>query len=386
MMSGPAAPMWVGFLLRLLVAVWNTFYGPSLGAEGDASGFHVIAAEYSRSFNADRFHVGLLYAYALGLVYSVTVASLLLGCVLSCLAWLLSAHMVIQTMRLLSFGRRAQFNAMLVYALLPSAILWTSVTMREPYQLLCVTLAIYAALRITLQGSKVHWVVLILAVAGMSVLHGALLGFGVLVIEATLGCMLFRKSNGYSWIKVPVVVALVVCVLFLGFTVFRALYEYPVVEQGFGEAVESYQRGGLSIPARTHYKSEVEIDGLLGFLLFLPVTFLQYLFEPMPWNIDTILDVGPVLENMLRAFLIWSACMALLKLSPQRRIPIFFIFLGYLVLEGAWSLGTVNWGTSARHHIPSLGLLTVAAFAAATSEKESPLMQPLPTLTVHNAA
>ena len=33
----------LGFSLRLLVAIWNSFFGPSMGAEGDAITFHLVA-------------------------------------------------------------------------------------------------------------------------------------------------------------------------------------------------------------------------------------------------------------------------------------------------------------------------------------------------------
>jgi hypothetical protein len=40
-----------------------------------------------------------------------------------------------------------------------------------------------------------------------------------------------------------------------------------------------------------------------------------------------------------------------------------FVFINYFILELIWSMGTVNWGTALRHHIPSFGLLVIAAFA-----------------------
>jgi hypothetical protein len=387
-MTRAAAAMWVGFLLRLLVAGWNTFYGPSLGAEGDASGFHQVAAEYSQSFNTDRFHHGLLYAYALGAVYSVTAASLLLGCVLSCLAWLLSAYTMTLTMRLLSFDERGQFRAMLVYALLPSSILWTGVTMREPYQLLFINVAIYAALKIVLERSRTYWTLLGLSVVGMSLLHGALLVMGLLIAETTLVCVLLQRPTvAYSWKKLFVILPVMAVVAILGSTTFKALYAYPIVEQGMAEAVESYQQGGLGIEARTEYKTEVVIDDTAtGFIEFTLITFLQYLFEPLPWNVESLIDVGPLLENLLRAFLIVSACLALFRIRPQQRWPLVMIFIGYIILEGAWSLGTVNWGTAARHHIPSLGMLMVAAFAGSVYEPTRAPSRPLPEDSITHAA
>jgi hypothetical protein len=80
-----------------------------------------------------------------------------------------------------------------------------------------------------------------------------------------------------------------------------------------------------------------------------------------------------LLENMLRFWLIWNALKYLVGsyLNKPMFVArndfferfIFFIFLSYLVMETIWSLGTSNWGTASRHHLPSLGLLLVASFA-----------------------
>ena len=45
----------------------------------------------------------------------------------------------------------------------------------------------------------------------------------------------------------------------------------------------------------------------------------------------------------------------------KNKASILFIFLVYLLLEFLWALGTVNWGTASRHHLPSLGLLVIAS-------------------------
>ena len=39
----------IGFFLRFLVAVWNGFFGPSFGAEGDALMFHDVALHVSNT-------------------------------------------------------------------------------------------------------------------------------------------------------------------------------------------------------------------------------------------------------------------------------------------------------------------------------------------------
>ena len=83
----------------------------------------------------------------------------------------------------------------------------------------------------------------------------------------------------------------------------------------------------------------------------------------MPWRISTVPDVEAMLENILRFWLICQAVIALRRIPKSERRPMIFVFVSYIVIESIWSLGTVNWGTAVRHHIPGMGLLLAAAFA-----------------------
>ncbi|MCR4291270.1 MAG: hypothetical protein NUV76_00170, partial [Candidatus Kuenenia sp.] len=74
-------------------------------------------------------------------------------------------------------------------------------------------------------------------------------------------------------------------------------------------------------------------------------------------------DIFSLFDNTLRAWLIFKACVGLRRASTQRRRIIMFVFGSYLMIETIWSVGTINWGTAARHHIPSIGLLLIAAFS-----------------------
>jgi hypothetical protein len=361
--------IWLGFLLRLLVAVWNGFFGPSFGAESDALHFHQVAANYAADVDHQPFAISFMYSYILGTIYFLTTDSLFLGSVLSCLAWLVSAHVLMWTMRLLSLGRGDRFKAMLVFALLPSSILWTSVTLREAYQLLFVNLTIYASLKVHLKKSASYWMLLFLAAAVGSMFHGAIFVFGVFVIAATLFWILLRQRR--AWVLASlVVVPFAVGVLVYGFALFRTVYTYQFGD-GLASAVERYQRAGLMIDARTHYIDDVSIDGTMGLLQFLPVTLFRYLFEPMPWRMSSPVDVAFALENLLRAALIWRVVTGLWRAKPQQRKPVMLIFACYIVLETIWALGTINWGTAARHHISSLGLLVLAAFAFSRRRKRA---------------
>ena len=131
----------------------------------------------------------------------------------------------------------------------------------------------------------------------------------------------------------------------------------------------------MAADQRASYRTDIiELNSLGGFILSIPFFLFQYLFEPMPWRMSSIVDIVVLLENMLRFWLIWNALKYLVGsyLNKPMFVAsnyfrnerfIFFIFLSYLVMETLWSLGTSNWGTASRHHIPSLGLLLVVGFA-----------------------
>ena len=369
--------LWLGFFLRLVNAFSNGFYGPSYGASDDALGFHLNAVEHSQNLVFDGFVIGHIYSYILGIFYFITTDSLFLGSALSALGWLASAFILLRIMRILSFKMSNQWRVMLIYALIPTSLMYTSVTLREPFQLLFINLALYAALKIYFHRSNAHWLVLFLAVVGMGAMHGALLVSGIFIIVGTLFLLTSRNRKGVSFTKVVLVTPIVILCLFYGFLLFTSLTSYgDRLDDGLSVAVQVYQEGTLSdgYESRANYRTDIEINGLGGLILSLPSFLFQYLFEPMPWKISSIVDVVALLENMLRFWLIWNALKYLVGSYLNKPMfvahnyfgyerCILFIFLSYLVIETIWSLGTSNWGTATRHHLPSLGLLLVASFA-----------------------
>ncbi len=352
--------MFIGFSLHVLVAIWNGFLGPSFGAEGDASTYHRYAVYLSNNFETAGYRS--IFIKMLGMIYFFTNDSLFWGGFLSCLAWLMSAQLLIKIMGLLSFDVLQKSKVMCFYALIPSAILFTSVTLREPYQLMFVNLAVYSALKILLNKFSGHWLFLLCGIIGAGMLHSTFFAFGLFIVIAIISLPSWREGKKVYFVKLMVTFPFVVAILFYWYSFFLTSTNYGL-EDGLHTAIENYQRGGLSYNARAFYKTSVEINGTLDLLTFIPWSFFQYLFEPMPWRCSSPIDVLLFFENILRGWLIWKCLIGLRKVHKKMRVLLFFIFLSYLVLEIIWSVGTINWGTATRHHIPSMGLLLVAAFA-----------------------
>ena len=376
MISKVKLALWLGFFLRLINAFYNGFIGPTFGSSDDSFGFHLKAVEHSQNLVFDGFFIlSQIYPYILGLFYFITTDSLFLGSALSALGWLASAFILLRIMRILSFDLSNQWRVMLIYALIPSSLMYTSITLREPFQLLFINLALYAALKIYFHRSNAHWLVLFLAAVGMGALHGALLATAIFIIAGTFFLLTSRNRKGVSFTKFVLVSPIVILCLFYGFSLFMSLTSYgDRIGDGLSTAVQIYQEGTMALEQRASYRTDIEINGLGGLILSLPAFLFQYLFEPMPWKISSIVDLVALLENMLRFWLVWNALKYLVGsyLNKPMFVArdffgngrfIFFIFLSYLVMETLWSLGTTNWGTASRHHVPSLGLLVVMGFA-----------------------
>ncbi|MDA9341062.1 hypothetical protein N9R25_03545 [Gammaproteobacteria bacterium] len=346
-----------GFALRFLIAIWNGFFGPSFGAEGDALLFHDIAVQFSQFGLFDqKFNIGWIYSMFLGSIYFLTVNSIFIGSFLSCLAWLISALVLNKIIKLLGVQKKYRDLALMAYAFLPSSILFTSVTLREVYQLLFVNLLIYSSLMILVKKNRKFWFLLLLSSVGMALLHFGLVFYGILGAILTFYFSSVRGNRAFSLELVIFYMPAGALLIYLGLSLFNQLVPYDFSE-GIAAAVQAYQAGHNE--ARAMYVYQPEIDGLLDLLLFMPISFLQYLIEPLPWRIATPLDLALFIENFFRLVLIYYAISNLTKVHGFLQTHLFFLIVMFVSLEMLWALGTVNWGSAVRHHIPALGILAI---------------------------
>lgn len=361
----------LGFSLRLLVAIWNSFFGPSMGAEGDAITFHLVATGQFGNLDEVKFQYGWIYSLFLYYLYAVTIDSIFVGSLFSCVAWLISAIYFDKSLRLLSISTKNRNIALLIYALLPSAILFTAVTLREVYQLLFVSTSIFCALQIIKHNSTSHWLGLLLSCLGLSFLHVGLLAYSLFLILLTF---YFRVESSSSALEK--ILFYLPSILILGF--YAALSFESVSDsggynadfsKGIAAAVETYQSGHNE--SRAMYTNKPEIDGISGLMVFIPVSLFQYLFEPFPWRVSTLFDFALFIENLLRGWLIIAMVWLYFTKSPNihNQLLLRFILISYFAMEVIWALGTVNWGSAARHHVPAMGLLLIGSLAFQGTQK-----------------
>jgi hypothetical protein len=350
-----------GLFLHIGVAVWNGFYGPSFGAEGDALAFHEEALYYSQHPSDFQYVTGWVYSYFLGLLYSIFSDHIFFGSMISVGAWLWSTMIFIKIFEYMKTPRSKIALAVLIYSMWPVVLLNTSVTLRESFQALSVSMILFSAIMIIFED-KNRFFTLISGIILGSVLHGALLAYSAMML-ILIGFSVTRyRLNFSSTTQLMIFIPIGAIIAFLAFGVFGNI-AYNI-DDGLIGAVQNYNEGAILSNGRADYRAEISLSGNLGFFLFIFSAFFQYMLEPLPRNIGSFADLALFLENVSRVFLLGYAVYGLRLVSGKSRSIIAFSFIAYLALEFIWSIGTVNWGTASRHHVPALGVLLVAALSA----------------------
>ena len=355
----------IGLFLRLCTAAWNSLLGPSFGADPDAAGFHANATAYAQGLWLVDFQLSNTYTYALGLIYRYTASSLFLGCSLSCFAWLCSAYVLVKMMKLLAVPETHQVWGMFLYSLLPSTLLMTSVTLREAYQLLAVNGVVYLALCICISRRLELKVLLLMfvSIVCMGFLQAALLPAGLCIAALVILFVFFEQGGPHSLPKIVIAMFVFLLIAYLSSsTLLQKLFNSDL---NLAAAVQERQ-GSWQQSARAAYSTGMRITSNFDLILFAPVSLFHYLFEPMPWKIATVSDAALFIENLIRASLLGFVAAGFIMKAFAERQRVALVFSAYVVIETIWALGTINWGTAVRHHIPAFGLLVLSAFAYST--------------------
>ena len=354
--------IWLGFLGRLLVGISTYSLDIGLKAGRDLNRWHLLAVNILEG-KPDQFldldAWGTLYAYYLAFIYFLTTDSLLIANLSAILTWVFSAFVFLSIMNMMNLSYRNKLIGLILFVFLPSSINGTSFGMRESYQLLAVNLSIWSSLIFYYHRDIRALFLLVLVIYVVSLLHVVFIIFGAVLIGMLFVCSAARSFRIKTSSLVPILALGSVAVI-LGFSgpLFALIGANPDLSP-IG-AILSFQEGSVStgLLSRATYKFAVPIEvGGLGSITYFFVGFFQYLFEPMPWKISSILDVMLTIENIIRGIMIYLGIRAFFNVNEDDKKIILILLTSYLAVEFAWSLGTTNWGTAQRHHIPTLGLL-----------------------------
>jgi len=297
------------------------------------------------------------YTHFLGLIYRTFSASLLFGNELSVLAFTLSCVVLVKLVDLLDL-RHFRVGIVLFFGLLPSAVIFRSVTLRESWQALFFLLIVYWAIRLRKRPCIRNVLVLLMSAFCMALLHHGLARYAIYLIVISLYWGIFSQKMSVRWPRG-------VRLLFAGLLIACVIISSQKIGlfMTLGEALEGGAEMRRTLLAytdvRTNFSNILDTSSVLGIVTTLPIAFVEYMFAPFPWQVENVKDVWALLESMLRFVLLFFAVSSWRRSSGEVRSCYGFLLIVVLGVEFVWALGTANWGTAIRHHVPGYSVIVL---------------------------
>jgi len=346
--------IWVCLVLHHAVVFLNVYIP-------DASTFHWHGVHLAALPEPEWFPAastgGVIYVHSLGLLYRAFGASLFFGEELSVLAFVLSCVVLVKLVEYLDL-RRFCVGIILLFGLLPSAVIFRSVTLRESWQALFFLLSVYWAIRLWKRPGILNISFLLMSVLCMSMLHYGLAKYAVYLVIISLYWGIIGRKKNVRWarhLRFLFAGLLIVCVIISSqkMGLFMTLGE--AVEAGAEMRQVLLKYTGV----RTNFSFILDTSSVLGIVTTAPMVFVEYMFAPFPWQVENVKDIWALLESILRFLLLFFAISSWRRSSGEVRRCYSFLLITVLGMELVWALGTANWGTAVRHHVPGYSVIVL---------------------------
>jgi len=348
-----------GVILRVFLAIINVYYITLPGAEYDAITFHEIALLVSKSWDNINLNIGWIYATILGVIYKYTFDTLFMGCVVSVFAWFISAIILKKTLNDLNFIDFNVKTILFFYAFLPSSLIFTSITLREPFQLLLYNLMIFFLVNIFYNNKKKYIPLLLLALVALAMLHKIFLFLAIFIILLLILLILNKFNYKYK---------ISFCIIF--FLIFYFFYEniysffltkLPIDKMSIYQIMQGHINN-MTISRASYNNDIIIINNFYDIILYSIRSLINYFLQPFPSNHQNIFDTFLFIENLLRLFFIIFIFVNICKFTNINYTYFIILFVIYFLTEFLWALGTNNWGSAVRHHLPVSGILLLLSF------------------------
>ena len=359
--------IWLCMLLHHAVAFLNAYGGGVIGTEteaindivGDARTYHFYGSQAALSEPEDGFwnNPRVAYTNSLGFFYRAFGVTFFLGDELSVLAFALSCVVLVKLVDLLDL-RRFRVGIILLFGLLPSAVIFRSVTLRESWQALFFLLSVYWAIRLKKRPDILIFSFMLMSAFCMALLHYGLRVYAMYLILASIYWGIFCRKKSVRWERQVWIFFAGLLVAYV-MTLAQKMGWVITLERGLA-AVENFrEEASMTAWTRATYGVMLDTSSVLGLVKTIPMIFVQYMFAPFPWQVGNVKDVYALLESMLRFALLFFAVSSWRRSSGEVRSYYNFLFIIFLGMELMWALGTINWGTATRHHVPGYGVIVL---------------------------
>ena len=357
----------VAFLLRALCVLINEYEIIILpDSQDDARTFELIARKFSSNYGLmivlDFFNYdSLLISRFISIFYTIFGESKMMAQSISVVLGTLSVHMVYYLSNEL-WDHHSAKKAAWVAALFPNLVLYSSLTLREPYIVFFLLISLIGILRFMQKNSFNSFLQAITGFFLQIFFHGpAAVGGFIFLLYLILNLLKKQIKNLYNC-RLNLSSFFIIIISLIPLTLFLTdNFKIPYIGgiQTLFEIENSLNQINSFIIDIASYPSWLTINN--GYELFVKTIFkiFYFLFSPFIWDIKSSYHLIGLFDGTLYMILtiyviknwhsIWQ--------NPVTRIFL-LIFISYIVIYG---LGIGNFGTAIRHRSKFVVMLIILA-------------------------
>lgn len=340
------------------LSFYNLYLSPLPGSDFDSLTFYSAALKAYNTGSLPRFGVGsAAYQWMLYLGFYLSGGtSRLSGQLISILAYAISMLYIVGILKHLRVDNKYCLSAtLLVIGFLPTVWFFTSLSFREPLQMLGLAGGIYFFFRFSAENKSRFLAISWLHLLFMGLFHQIALAYAVFVMQLSL--IFYFYHRGASPLKIAGYGLL--CIMLVSVAAWFALANLPTLSGdnyirkimqhgGIASMVDSYRASVESQFPRSSYGYSINSDSWSSFTIGLLRSYGSYLFGPTFADVRSTIDWVPLLNTLFR----WVAlAVAVVGLFTRKSLFVYsYLLFIALTLAFIWSVGTTNYGQAFRHN------------------------------------
>ncbi|WP_287600203.1 hypothetical protein [Thiothrix sp.] len=341
--------------------------GQMPGADADAQTFFLKMSSVATDLSSLNFEYpdilngSLFFINVYGLVqYFFGGSSFFLAHMISIFGSSLCLLLIYKICLLIGITNRKNIRLIVfIYTLAPGILLYQSYILREVWQSLFILILVWCGIYWKTHGFRPILIPLIVFsyFIGMLFHHSLMYTLLLVTMEVVLLGLGRLKVPTSRSLSTYITLIIAFGLFFLLISMSNTPQEANIIDSA-GNFIEG--ASGSIEDARSNYG--VTFSTNQPWTILTSLTYYQLM--PFPHKISSFIDLISVYENLLRLYLIWIWWKNRKKLSTSDKNIVDGLIIIWISIEAIWSIGTFNWGTAARHHVPAMALLVIAALSS----------------------